>query len=126
SFYSYCYFDINSRCRPHGSSLFPYTTLFRSSLVALTVAVLAALCTYSRAAWLGLVVAVGVFGALRLGAGIQRLLRPSAGTDTSTMNRRLVGAGVLVVVLAGLFFAPRSPVAISRAEWSAAQRALTT
>ena len=96
------------------------------SLVALTVAVLAALCTYSRAAWLGLVVAVGVFGALRLGAGIQRLLRPSAGTDTSTMNRRLVGAGVLVVVLAGLFFAPRSPVAISRAEWSAAQRALTT
>src|SRR5436309_10903316 len=96
------------------------------SLVALTVAVLAALCTYSRAAWLGLVVAVGVFGPLRLGAGIQRLLRPSAGTDPSTMNRWLVGAGVRVVVLAGLFFAPRSPVAISRAEWSAAQRALTT
>src|SRR5207244_13208453 len=87
------------------------------SLVALTVAVLAALCTYSRAAWLGLVVAVGVFGALRLGAGIQRLLRPSAGTDTSTMNRRLVGAGVLVVVLAGAVCCSWRAGRLSRGRW---------
>ncbi len=85
---------------------------------ALGLMVLAALCTYSRAAWLGLIVAAAVF------AVVLRLDR-TADTPPGIMKARLSGAVVFVVVLAGLFFFPGSPLAIRRADWSAAQRAQT-
>ena len=85
---------------------------------ALALVVLAALCTYSRAAWLGLVVAAVVFTvALRLDRTADPL--------SATMKSRLFGAVAFVALLAGLFFLPASPLAIRRADWSAAQRAQT-
>ncbi len=85
---------------------------------ALGVMVLAVLCTYSRAAWLGLAVASIVFTvALRLGSAADPLPR--------ALTRRLLGAGALVVVLTGLFFVPGGPFSIRRADWPAAQRAQT-
>jgi len=85
---------------------------------ALGLMVLAALCTYSRAAWLGLIVAAVVFAVA---------LRPDRTADPSPaiMKSRLLGAMAFVALLAGLFFFPGSPLAIRRAEWSAAQRAQT-
>lgn len=85
---------------------------------ALNLMVLAALCTYSRAAWLGLTVAAVVFAVA---------LRPDRAADPfpASMKSRLLGAIAFVVLLAGLFFSPGSPLAIRRAEWSAAQRAQT-
>lgn len=88
------------------------------SLAALAVTVLTALCTYSRAAWLGLAVAAAVFGVLCA----LRLTR----ADAQGPWRRLASACAMVVVLAGIFFAPQSPLGASRADWSAAQRAWTT
>jgi len=88
------------------------------SLGALAVAVLAALCTYSRAAWLGLVVAAVVFGV--------QSARHVTGIDAQDARRRLAGVGAVVVVLVGMFFASHSPLAASQADWSAAQRAWTT
>jgi len=87
------------------------------SLAALTVTVITALCTYSRAAWLGLAVAAALFGVL--GA------RRPTGVDARTVRYRLAGVGAVLVVLAGMFFASHSPLAASRADWSAAQRAWT-
>jgi len=85
---------------------------------ALGLMVLAALCTYSRAAWLGLVVAAVVFAvALRFNR--------TADPFPTNMKSRLAGAVAFVVLLAGLFFFPGSPLAIRRADWSAAQRAQT-
>ncbi|HEX4841475.1 MAG TPA: O-antigen ligase family protein [bacterium] len=85
---------------------------------ALGLMVLAALCTYSRAAWLGLVVAAVVFAvALRPGR--------TAEPFPATMKSRLLGSVAFMVVLAGLFFFPGSPLATRRADWSAAQRAQT-
>lgn len=85
---------------------------------ALSLMVLAALCTYSRAAWLGLIVAAVVFA---------MVLRSNRAADPfpASMKSRLLGAIAFVVLLAGLFFYPGSPLAIRRAEWSAAQRAQT-
>lgn len=85
---------------------------------ALSLMVLAALCTYSRAAWLGLIVAAVVFAVA---------LRPDRAADPfpASMKSRLLGAIAFVVLFAGLFFYPGSPLAIRRAEWSAAQRAQT-
>jgi putative inorganic carbon (HCO3(-)) transporter len=83
---------------------------------ALGVMVLAILCTYSRAAWLGLVVAAVVFAvALRMASGAN----PLSGATT----RRLLGACALVVVLTAVFFFPGSPLSIRRADWPAAKRA---
>jgi putative inorganic carbon (HCO3(-)) transporter len=89
-----------------------------SSGGALGVMVLAAFCTYSRAAWLGLVVAAVVFAVI---------LRQGRGSDpfSATIKARLMGVGALIVLLAGLFFFPGSPVGIRSADWSAAQRAHT-
>jgi O-antigen ligase len=83
---------------------------------ALSLMVLAALCTYSRAAWLGWVVAAVV---------LTVALRPDRAADPvpASMKSRLLGAIAFVALLAGLFFYPGSPLAIRRAEWSAAQRA---
>src|SRR2546426_842561 len=65
------------------------------SLAALTVTVITALCTYSRAAWLGLAVAAALFGVL--GA------RRPTGVDARTVRYRLAGVGAVLVVLAGMF-----------------------
>ncbi len=85
---------------------------------ALGLMVLAALCTYSRAAWLGLIVAAVVFAVA---------LRPDRTADPfpALIRSRLLGAVAFVALLAGLFFFPGSPLAIRRADWSAAQRAQT-
>src|SRR2546427_614159 len=59
------------------------------SLAALTVTVITALCTYSRAAWLGLAVAAAIFGVL--GA------RRPPGVDARTVRYRLAGVGAVLV-----------------------------
>lgn len=88
------------------------------SLGALAMTVLAALCTYSRAAWLGLAIAALMFvPTLRT--------RRVAGAHTRETRRRLLAAIALGAVLTILFFLPSSPLAIPRADWSAAQRAGT-
>src|SRR3989442_11666503 len=86
-------------------------------MLSMAVMVIAALCSYRRAAWLGLAVAAAIFGVL--GA------RRPTGIDARTARHRLAGVGAVLVVLAGMFFASHSPLAASRADWSAAQRAWT-
>lgn len=82
---------------------------------ALTLSVLAALFTYSRAAWLGLVAAALVF-AFALGGRIGYASSPRIRT-------RLSAALAVVVVLAAAFFIPGGPLALPRADWPAAVRA---
>lgn len=93
--------------RPHEVAL---------AAVALGCAVLTALLTYSRAAWVGLLVAVLVFGrAAMLRTGFIR-------TDPRARRRGVVTL-VLLLTAAGLFFAPGGPLALSRAEFTPAARA---
>ncbi len=88
------------------------------SACSLGLVVLAALCTYSRAAWLGLTVAVAVFGGTLLWRGRGAFHEPLG-------RPRLRGALGLLVVLAAVFFVPGGPFAVPRADWSAADRART-
>lgn len=82
---------------------------------ALTLSVVAALCTYSRAAWLGLVAAAVVFATA---------LRWRGGHAPTTRGRvRLSAALAVLIILATVFFIPGGPLAIPRADWSAAARA---
>jgi len=88
------------------------------SACSLGLAVLAALCTYSRAAWLGLTVAMLVFsGAL--------LARGRGALDGPLGRPRLQALLVFTVVLTAVFFLPGGPFAVPRADWSAVDRART-
>ncbi len=83
--------------------------------VSLATAALAALCTYSRAAWLGVVIAC-------LALSVLLAVSPRAGRPRGAY-RRLAASAVLLAALAALFFAPGGPMANRRADWSAADRA---
>lgn len=83
--------------------------------VSLAAAALAALCTYSRAAWLGVVIAC-------LALSILLAVSPRASRPRDAY-RRLAASAVLLAALAVLFFVPSGPMANRRADWSAADRA---
>lgn len=83
--------------------------------VALAAAGLAALCTYSRAAWLGVIVAF-------LALSVLLAVSPRAGRPRQA-HRRLAASAALLAVLMIVFFVPASPLANRRADWSAAARA---
>lgn len=83
--------------------------------ISLATAGLAALCTYSRAAWLGMVIAL-----LTMAVLLAVALRAGRPRDT---YRRLAASAVLLGVLTVTFFVPGGPMANRRADWSAADRA---
>ncbi len=83
--------------------------------ISLATTGLAALCTYSRAAWLGVIIALSTMAVLLA-------VSPRAGRPRDT-HRRLAASAVLLGVLTVAFFVPGGPMANRRADWSAAERA---
>jgi len=85
------------------------------SAIALLTSALAALCTYSRAAWLGVLTVLMLMAILLMHSPRVHRARGAF--------RRFAASLALVGAVAVLFFTPGGPMANRRADWSAAERA---